>query len=404
MKKSNTLRVGLATLLLVCTASASADDPKIVIPFDFTSKFDQGRYGQTVGEMILAKLRREGGFVLPESMLDVRDTVAANRIVLEPDTPLEKVKQVVVGEFGAQIGIWGSVERVPGNEWDAYDLKIRCVDFSTQPEPTVIYRVDARTKAVSEIPHVYVKALVDRLCGRQPGGPPPVDAAAEENWQKGPNLVRGGDFQQGRAGVPDGWEARGGQLREPLGNLVQWLPETGNPANRVIRLQFDQALGDSFGVMYYSDFFPVEEGATYRFQCRWRTSGPEAKVFIKCYDEVESPPSASGPKATAGDDPTAASRRECYRSQQNLKGPKKTWNTHAEDFTPRHTKYTPRWGRVMLYGYLGAGAVEFDDVVVKQIVPASPGESAKTRRHSLETRTTLKEMEENRRRSEEMTN
>ena len=146
---------------------------KIVIPFDFVSNFDQGRYGQTVGEMVWKKLQREGGFVLPETMLDVRDTVAGNKIELRPDTPLAKVQKIVREDFGADIGIWGSVERVPGNEWDVYDLKIRCVDFST-PKPTVIYQVDARTKAVSEIPHLYVKAMLDKLYNRQPGGPPPV--------------------------------------------------------------------------------------------------------------------------------------------------------------------------------------------------------------------------------------
>jgi len=38
--------------------------------------------------------------------------------------------------------------------------------------------------------------------------------------------------------------------------------------------------------------------------------------------------------------------------------------------------------------------VEFDDVVVKQIVPASPGSGETTRRHSLDTGVTLKEMGE----------
>ena len=55
----------------------------------------------------------------------------------------------------------------------------------------------------------------------------------------------------------------------------------------------------------------------------------------------------------------------------------------------------------MLYAYLGAGTVEFDDVVVKQIIPASPSDAAKDRRHSLETKVTIKEMEENERRSRE---
>jgi hypothetical protein len=85
----------------------------------------------------------------------------------------------------------------------------------------------------------------------------------------------------------------------------------------------------------------------------------------------------------------------------NLKGPSNTWNTHTEEFTPKHTKYTPRYGRVMLYAYLGAGVVEFDDVVLKQIVPPSPSDSVKDPRHSLETKVTMKEMEENERRSKE---
>jgi hypothetical protein len=333
-------------------------------------------------------------------MVDVRDTMASKRIELGPDTPLAKVQKIVQEDFEADVGVWGSVERVPGNEWDVYDLKIRCVDFST-PKPTVIYQVDARTKAVSEIPHLYVKAMLDKLYGRQPGGPPPVNELAEANWKKNPNLVAGGDFETAKGGVPRGWESRGGQLREPLGNLVRWLPEAGKPTNHVIRLTFDKELGDSFGVMYYSDFFPVEEGATYRFQCRWRTNGPAAKVFVKCIDvppsEYRAEPEGR-PAATSQADPHSDHRREVYRSQQNLKGEKNVWNTQTGDFTPRHTRYTPRWGRVMLYGYLGAGAVEFDDVVVKQILPASPGDLVKQPRQSLESGVTVEEMGENERR------
>jgi hypothetical protein len=45
--------------------------------------------------------------------------------------------------------------------------------------------------------------------------------------------------------------------------------------------------------------------------------------------------------------------------------------------------------------------VEFDDVVVKQVVPAPPTEHPKVRRHSMETKITIKEMEENEQRSRE---
>ncbi len=379
----------IALSLLLGRSAVAADGKQIVIPFDFVSKFDDGRYGRTMGDMVWKKLSREGGFVIPETMLDVRDTVTSNNIELDANTPLDKVKRIVVNDFGAQVAIWGSVERVPGHDWDVYDLKIRCVDFSATPRPKVIYECNARTKTVSEIPHVYIKAMLDKLYGRRPGIPPAPDPRAEKNWKTAANLVTGGDFQSGTGGVPSGWASRGGQDREPLGGLVSWGRDTTNPGNRVIRFAFDKDVGDGFGVMYYSDPFPVEEGALYRFGCRYRSNGPKMIVFIKCYDEM-------GPSAYA---PEVSQRRECYRSQNNLKGPKNVWNTYTTDFTPKHTKYTPTTGRVMLYAYVGAGVVEFDDVVIKQILPSSSAENRKERRHSLETGVSVKEMEENERKS-----
>jgi hypothetical protein len=55
----------------------------------------------------------------------------------------------------------------------------------------------------------------------------------------------------------------------------------------------------------------------------------------------------------------------------------------------------------MLYAYHPAGTVEFDDVVLKQIIPASPSETKKERRHSMASDVTIKEMEENEQRGAE---
>lgn len=214
------------------------------------------------------------------------------------------------------------------------------------------------------------------------------------------------------AAAPKGWEKVAGQQREPLGGLVRWMAEQGNPANKVVRFTLDKDVAENEGLMYYSEYFPVEEGAKYRFQCRWRTSGPAVKVFIKCYDEEGSQYQVKSGKADSGTSPgrslgkadyisETAQCREVYRSQQNLYGPSKKWNTHTEDFTPKHVKYSPKWGRVMLYAYVTAGVVEFDDVVVKQIVPAVTSPQPKVRRHSLETKITIEEMQENERRSRE---
>jgi hypothetical protein len=402
------------TVFLAVSSLPAADAPsptkKVVIPFDFVSKFDEGRYGAIVGDLIWTKLQREGGFVIPESMLDVREYCTGHQLHPSPAMDLGQMKKIVCDDFGAQIGIWGSVERAAGAAGETYDVTLKCVDFSTDP-PMVIHQATARTNSVSEIPHLYVKNMLDALYSRSAPGSRGSDSAAEENWSKKANLIDGGDFESASGGVPKGWENAAGQQREPLGRLVRWTAENGNSQNHVIRFTLDKDVAENEGLMYYSKPFPVEEGAKYRFQCRWRSTAPAVKVFIKCYDEIDTPYQGSQ-KSQASDSRYSGRegglsgvdrRREVYRSQQNLTGPMKTWNTHTEDFTPKHTKYSPKWGRVMLYAYIKPGVVDFDDVVVKQIVPPpSPGPQAKVRRNSSETRVTTEEMEANERRSEEL--
>ena len=277
---------------IVSTAPATGDGDygrqKVVIPFDFVSNFDDGRYGGMIGDMIVKKIQDQGTFAVPDA-IDIRDVCAERGVKITPDTPPNEIRRVLRDLFDAQIAIWGSCEKVAGHEWDVYQLTIRCADFSESLEPRMLYeKVNEQTKTVSEIPHLYVAEMLDKLHGREPGGPAPVDQFAEQNWLNNPSLVENGNFEIGTRGVPNGWEDRGGQQREPLGKLVQWTTEAGNPDNRVIRFAFDAGVGDGFGVMYYSKPFPVEEGAKYRFQCRYRTNGPKIIVFIKGYDEMGS--------------------------------------------------------------------------------------------------------------------
>ena len=404
----------LLLLLLAPLTACAADnknDKKVVIPFDFVSKFDDGHYGQMMGDMLWKKLSRQGGFILPESMLDVRDYCTSHHIQPSAEMELAKMKKIVEDDFGAQIGIWGNIERAPGAEAEIYDLSIKCVDFSAQPNPKVVYEVKTRTNSVAEIPHRYVKDMFDALYERPPAAAEGPNPAAEENWKNGPNLVIG-DFEHGSGGVPKGWSKVCGQQREPLGGLVRWMAEQGNPSNKIIRFTLDQNVAENEGVMYYSDYFPVEEHAKYRFQCRWRADGPEVKVFIKCYEEIgtpyRSPSGGTEARPSPGKTPgknayisDTGQRREVYRSQQNLKGPNGAWHTHTEDFTPNHPRYSPKWGRVMLYAYHYPGVVDFDDVIVKQIVAASPGDQKKVRRPSSESNVTDEEIEANQRRSRE---
>ncbi len=400
--------VAVAASWLALSASIAADhEAKVVVPFPFVSKFDGGRYGQMVADSIWKKLSREKRFVIPDSPNDVKDLCESRGIRVELDSPLPEVERIVRQTFDAHVGIWGSVERAPGAEGEVYDFSIRCVDFSSPGQPRVIYeKRGARTASVSEIPHVHVKEMLDRLCDRDAAAAADVVPEAETAWKKGKNLVIG-DFEQASHGVPKGWEARAGQQREPLGKLVKIVPEAGNAGNHVLRFTIPREVAEVEGVMYYSLPFPVREGATYRFQCRWRTTGPSPKVFIKCYDEMPTEyRSATKGEAEPGSGPGIKAAplepREVYRSQQNLKGPTGVWNVHTEDFVPKHTKYSPRIGRIMLYGYLTEGVLDWDDVVLKEVLPPPPGFNKGRRRHSQASKVTLEEMEENERRGAEI--
>jgi hypothetical protein len=401
--------IGVFVALYSVRFAFAAGEKKAVAVFDFVSKYDEGRLGQNVGEMFPPKIKRLNVFDVNE-MVDVRDLCTENNVKITLDTPLPKVKQAVCEMCGAQIGIWGQVELAPGAENEIYDITLKCVDFSGG-EPKVIYEKTARTNSAAEIPHLYVKELIDKLHGREPGAPPPENPVAEENWKNGPNLIVGGDFEKGSGGIPKGWESRCGQDRQPLGHLVVWGPEIGNPKNKVIRFDIDRGIAEGTGAMYYSDYFPVTEGATYRFQLRYRSAGPVPKIFIKCYDDIpteytqgyEPPPDSPSHKTSAGGKKgkEVLQRREVYRSQQNLEGGGKKWITHTQDFTPKHTKYSPKWGKIDLYVYLTPGVAEFDDVVVKEIIPSTTDVSKKVQRHSLDTKVTIEEMKANEARGDE---
>lgn len=369
----------LMPLLAQLSTVSLADEPakKVVIPFDFESRFDDGRYGQIVGDMVWKKLKDQGGFILPETMQDVRDWCQRTKTLPNPDTSLDALKGYVVKDQGGDIAVWGKVERVPGAQYDEYDVWINVADFSVDP-PRMIHSRKARTKTVSEIPHVHVKEALDALYGREPSTPAGIDPAKEKRWASAPNLVRG-DFEKGTS-APAGWD--------PLRKEITWVPEHRGSKNHVIKFTFDEEVAGGTGVLYYSAYFPVDEGATYRFQCRWKSDGPAAKVFIKCYDDLATPELNRDAKGTM----SASQKREVYRSQQNLEGARNVWNTQTEDFTPKHTQFTPRWGRVMLYAYWPAGSVEWDDVVVKQVAPAPAGVKKKVKRPSLETKVSTDEI------------
>jgi hypothetical protein len=239
----------------------------------------------------------------------------------------------------------------------------------------------------------------------------------DANWEKNPNLMEGGDFEKVKNGIPVGWESRCAQHREPIGRLVKVVPDPDKSSNHYLHTEFDDGIATGFGLMYYSKPFPIEEGATYRIDYRYRQSkGISGIVFVKCYDLIDTnfKPTADALKE-GFTDKLGQQTREVYRSQQNhqqhsVSGPDNPkeianagkWVQYSQEFTPRHTRFSPKLGRVMLYGYFAAGSIDYDDFILKKVKDADPAElRAKVERHSLDSKVTLKDMEENERRGAE---
>jgi len=396
---------------------------KRVVMFDFESLWDadqESRYGQIMGNMFWMKINRENkvkhAFVIPESMIDVRNTCTLMDIRPNPDTPLDQMKEIVTKTFNADIGIWGKIERVDKDVMEIYDFWMKIVDFSVDP-PKIIYQVDkTRTEAVAEVTEIYVRHGMERLYNKQ-ARTAEENAKIEENWKNGPNLIVGGDFEKVQNGIPVGWESRCAQHREPFGRMVKRVVDPLDPKNHYLHFDLDAETAEGFGLMYYSKPFLVEEGATYRLDYRYRLSKRiNCIVFVKCYDVIDTNFKPTANALSEGfTDKIGQQTREVYRNQQNhqqypIGAPPNEkeianagkWVQYSEEFTPRHTRFSPKLGRVMLYGFFTAGTIDFDDLVLKKIKDADPAElKAKVERHSLDSKVTLKDMEENERRAVE---
>ena len=194
----------------------------MVIPFDFVSNFDDGRYGAMIADMIVAKIRKQGKFVVPDA-IDIRDVCnqrgredhsrhAASGNPSRAARPVRRPHRDL-GELRRSL---------PAGEWDVYDLTVKCADFSEAPQPKMLYeKVNVRTKTVSEIPHFYVAEMLDKLYEREPGGPAPVDQFAEQNWIDNPSLIENGNFEIGTRGCA---ERLGGLRRTAAGTAGQSRP------------------------------------------------------------------------------------------------------------------------------------------------------------------------------------
>lgn len=169
-------------------------------------------------------------------------------------------------------------------------------------------------------------------------------------------LVPNGTFERGRS-FPLAWD------KLPSDGSIRWLSGGGNPGRCVV-FTLSRAVAEGPGMLYYSDFFPVENGKKYIFSLDIKSEGPVPRPFVKGY-------------ALAPDVHGNIARRRFYQRQSRFVATDK-WQTYSMTFTPRpipayRGRFDIKWARVMLYAYLKPGRIYFDNATVRE----SPAEVKK---------------------------
>lgn len=304
---------------------------------------DEEGLGEQVRLMLRNKAKRLGAVVYDPSSID---EVLGNEAVT-PATPPDKLAAIARDRFQADILVAGHVKGK-----GPYDIRLVAVRIDKAGKPQVLDKT--YTCGYHQIVAIEMAKAVYEIFGMSaPADPMRMlreDAEIEKRWRDGPNLVHNPGFEQPNpAGTgPADWQ--------DLEEQMAWAP---NPkgTGKVLKFDMSKATAESYGLDYYSDWIPIEPGATYRFSVRYLALGPTPKIFLKGYHSF--PPQEG----------FEAQRREIYRRQVHPSGRKGEWNTVTADFIPTSLKpgEDPTYLKVDLYAYLGAGVIYFDDVVLKKV-------------------------------------
>lgn len=338
---------------LVAEASSRDEKGRVIVVFDFESAFDGGKLGKFTANNFRAKIVRYGLFTTMEDD-DREQAEGLGSFKATFDADPAKTLAFAKKWLEADIVMLGTVEPAGGEALrvavKVYDQKIGA------KKPRLATSVEVASKYAIQ---VAVFKILGELTGRRDPRYKPLPPDAEERWAKGPNLLRYTGFETGK-GHPAGWEPFGVDWQMGQAHWESNPDESG----KCIVFRMSGGVAAMEGVAYYTQFFPIEPGATYRVSVRVKSMAPTVKIFVKYYAWLHTPGEPQG------------QWREVGRSPMNCKGPKKQWKTHQRDCHPRvyqtraQRTYTPKKCRIGLYAYHPGGVVYFDDVIFKKIADA----------------------------------
>jgi len=349
---------------LAATASAASKDDApqpvtemaskpILVVLDFDSAFDKGDVGRFVAGNFRAKITRYKLFQTVEDM-DREDYERQAKFAARFGLSAKDALAFATKWLQADMVMWGKVEPAGGEQ-----LRI-----TTKVADRELGAEKLKYEGSIVVPNKYALQVgvfkqLGELAGREDPRYAALPPDAEERWAKAPNLIKGEGFETGKD-HPDGWEPFGvdWQMKE-----VHWEKNPDGDGKCIV-MRMSEGVAAMEGDYYFSDFFDIEPGATYRIRFRVKTLAPTCKIFVKYYAWLHTVTEPEG------------QWREVGRTQINCRTKQGQWvsdqrECHPQAYVTRAQKvYTPKKCRIGLYAYWPAGVAYWDDVVFKKLADA----------------------------------
>jgi hypothetical protein len=360
------LLLSMEALLAAQEKAAQKANPTVAV-FDFESRFDDNNFGDKITYMVRAKIRKKKMFSLFDDY-SFADLLAACPIKVGPDTPAEEVAKAARDYFLSEYAIWGKIESAGGGH---YVLTIDWLHVPKEGSPEKKVKVyDTREVpppedpvADAQDPKFYLPTLVQDFVNefhQITDVEPDFEALYAKNWKTAKNLIDDGSFDKSLS-LPSTWMKMHDVIAFDPGPMINVVKDPYREGN-CIEFELNEFVAANNGLLCYSNWFDIEEYATYRASYDVRSLGPTVKIFVKCYDYIQ------------------GQWREIYRKPYNCR-PRTDgegnaipgWHNYMVTFTPWHHKYTPKRARVMLYAYWPKGTVYYDNIILKKVRDVDTG-------------------------------
>ena len=346
------LLLGFVFLPALAPLFAAEPKPDLCV-YDFVSQADKGAVGKKMAEIIRGHARRSGEYSLLVE-IDREDVLEAHPYTPGLPTPAAEIAAHAKQYFHANMVIYGEVVAAGGDE---LSVRVKVLDLPPEGEPRPRHAKEYKAANKFELMIVADQLLAD-LAGRN--APHRRDKALPIEYKiVSENLVPNPSFEdpdpQDKT-QPARWVDASAKKQATWANRGD--AKTGD--RKCLVLHPDKDMAESYGLIWYSDYIPVEQGAAYVVSMDMKSEGPAIIIWTKGYTSY------------------AGEWRNSYKYQKRFYPEKGGQWEHfqTEPFVPRNPSVKVEKVRIMLYAYLSPGNAYYDHVDLRK-VEITKGETRK---------------------------